>query len=168
MKFFQSKLRSVGFTLIELLVVISIISILLTILMVNFQSARESAKNKAIQASVSEAQLAIELYKSQNGVYPAALTDIVPEYVADLPSSTDSANSACAIQYQSDGSSFKLTAYRCYLAPAPANGIQPDSEYARCPSGCSTCASVTFNDSYKSSTDFYESLAVYSLGGQCL
>ncbi|MCD5381402.1 MAG: type II secretion system GspH family protein, partial [Candidatus Pacebacteria bacterium] len=63
-----------GFTLIELLVVIGIIGVLSAVLYANFGDAREDARNKAIKVEMKEGQLAIELYKAQNGSYPPAQT----------------------------------------------------------------------------------------------
>lgn len=70
MKFLSNKKD--GFTLIELLVVIGIIAILSAILYANFSQARMIARDKARLTSLKEMQLALELYKAQNGEYPAA------------------------------------------------------------------------------------------------
>lgn len=70
MKFFQNKQK--GFTLIELLVVIGIIAILASILYANFNEARMIARDKTRMTTLKEVQLALELYKAQNGVYPDA------------------------------------------------------------------------------------------------
>ena len=59
-----------GFTLIELLVVIAIIGVLTTVLTMNFNKARQAARDDARMAGLKELQLAIELYKSQYGKYP--------------------------------------------------------------------------------------------------
>lgn len=61
-----------GFTLIEILVVISIIGILSAILYASFGEARTDSKNKALRVEMKEVQLALELYKAQNGQYPSA------------------------------------------------------------------------------------------------
>lgn len=61
-----------GFTLIELMVTISIIGLLSAVLFANFNDARMLARDKARMASLKEMQLSLELYKSQNGRYPAA------------------------------------------------------------------------------------------------
>lgn len=59
-----------GFTLIEVLTVIIIISILIGVIYVGFAGARENARNKAMMSSLKETQLALELFKAQNGYYP--------------------------------------------------------------------------------------------------
>ena len=95
-----------GFTLVEVLVVVSIIGILAAVLMTNFGQARDSARNKSIRAAMGEIQLALEVYKAQNRRYPASITALVPEYISELPSSSDSGNSNCDIddsQYSTDG-----------------------------------------------------------------
>ncbi len=166
-----------GFTLIELLVVISIIGILSAILYASFGSARIEAKNKALKSEIKEVQLALEVYKSQNGRYPAAAnyaalpTYLVPDFIAELPVNTDSSNSSCTLSYvtDTDGTYFKVTAARCHGgATGPTDGVQQNDEFARCPSSCSPdCDGTPFNATYKGSDDFYESYAVYSYGGEC-
>jgi len=194
MQYLSHKVSRAGFTLIEIMVVITIIGILTAVLSASFNQARQSSKNKAVRASLSEAQLALELYKAQNGEYPIAatvcdsgatvisassvgcvadyITGLTPEYTPTLPSHTKSANSSCSIVYSvaSDQSYYKLTAVNCYAgATNAASGIQQDDEFARCPSTCSsTCAGSTFNTTYKNSAAFYESMAIYSVGGECI
>lgn len=166
----RKSLKVLGFTLIELMVVITIISILVAVLNASFQGARDNARNKAIQSSLSEMQLAIELYKSQTGAYPATLSALVPEYISQLPTNSDSGNSSCNLTYAVDspsGAYYKYTAANCFVAASAAEGIKSDSEFARCPSSCSTCAGSGYS-TYVPTAAFYESLAVYSLGGECL
>lgn len=52
------------------MVVIAIIGILSTILYASFDVAKEQSRDKVRMSSLKELQLAIELYKAQNGVYP--------------------------------------------------------------------------------------------------
>jgi prepilin-type N-terminal cleavage/methylation domain-containing protein len=61
-----------GFTLVELIVVISIVGILASIVFANFGGARAAARDDIRKANLKELQLAIQLYKAQNGVYPKA------------------------------------------------------------------------------------------------
>lgn len=157
-----------GFTLIEVLVVVAIIGILAAVLMTNFQQARDSAKNKSIRAAMGEIQLALEVYKAQNRRYPAAVTDLVPQYISDLPANNDSNNSNCDMdnsQYSTDGSGsyYKFVAHRCFAgATSAATGVQPGDKYARCSISCAASGNCS-----PTSANYYESMAIYSLGGEC-
>jgi prepilin-type N-terminal cleavage/methylation domain-containing protein len=181
-----------GFTLIELLVVISIIGILSAILYASFGDARNDARNKAMQAELKEVQLALELYKAQEGEYPdipslpscgstagpintANSTDAdcngvyiggLTDFIVDLPTHTDSGNTNCNIKYQvaDDGTWYKLTAERCHAGAADAtDGVQAGDEFARCLVSCPSGCS----EAERLLPAFYESYAVYSAGGQC-
>jgi type II secretory pathway pseudopilin PulG len=168
----------------ELLVVISIIGILSAILYANFTDARIAAKNKSLQSELKEVSLALEVYKSQNSHYPilpagSSINDytydlwytLIPEFIADMPVKEDSSNSACDITYVTDatGSYYKITAAECAGGiNAAADGVHPASEFARCPiNGCGVCASDTYDSNYILTAPFYESYAVYSVGGEC-
>lgn len=183
-----------GFTLIEILVVISIIGILSAVLYANFGDARTEAKNESMQAELKEVQLALELYKAQNNRYPDVpacggpggfgvniassvtcdpnpyIDRVVPEFIAELPSHLDSANSNCDISYKvkSDGSWYKLTAINCHGgATAASEGVQSGDEFARCLEiSTPECASMC-TPAFVASAAFYESYAVYSAGGEC-
>lgn len=157
-----------GFTLIEVLVVVAIIGILASLLMVNFSQARDSAKNKSIRAGMGEIQLALEVYKAQNRRYPAAITDLVPQYISELPSNSDSGNSNCNItnsQYSTDGGGtfYKFVANRCFAgATSAATGVPLGDKYARCALSCPASGNCI-----PTSNAYYESMAIYSLGGEC-
>ena len=184
-----------GFTLIEILVVVAIIGILVSILTVNFGQVRGEARNKSIKTSLSEMQLSLAVYKAQNGRYPDAdsgckvtsafldtadsvacglalyITGLMPDFIAALPSHTISGNSSCKIVYQVDKTNksyYKLTAQNCFTGAVGAStGIQSTDEFARCPSSCGTCNGSSYA-SYKATAPFYESMSVYSNGGECL
>jgi general secretion pathway protein G len=157
-----------GFTLIEVLVVVSIIGILAGLLMVNFSSARDNARNKSIRAAMGEIQLAMEVYKAQNRRYPATIGALVPEYISELPDASDSGNSNCSIsnsQYSTDagGTYYKFVAHRCFAgATSAATGVQPGDKYARCAVSCAASGNCA-----PSAVNYYESMAIYSLGGEC-
>lgn len=160
------KTRSDGFTLLEILVVLAVISILATILVANFSDARKNAKNKAIRTSLSEVQLALEVYKAQNSRYPAAMSSLVPSFVQRLPVASEYANPSCSFNYSTDagGSYYKLTAQNCFAgATSQVNGVSPNDEFARCPTTCGGAGVCN-----PASLNFYESMAVYSSGGECL
>lgn len=193
------KRSRVGFTLIELLVVVAIISILASVIYASFGQAREQARNTSLQSELKEVQLALEVYRAQEGQYPGILATLnnackdtsgalhygesqgscgnsfviggfIPEYISEMPVGNDSRNPNCTIRYDVDaGNSFsryKLSAIQCFEgADSAAVGIQPNSEFARCPDTCSTCGGATYN---ATTPDFYETMAVYSPGGECL
>lgn len=192
----MKRTRYSGFTLIEILVVISIIGILSSILYASFSKGREDARNKALQTELREVQLALELYKAQNGKYPDAasvggacsgtimgvawaqstqcgatpiISGLIPDFISELPTHTDSANSVCNIIYQVDAANnswYKLTAERCHAgATGVADGIKPDDPFARCPNipACDLTAGSCKSDE----PAYYESYAVYSSGGEC-
>jgi prepilin-type N-terminal cleavage/methylation domain-containing protein len=68
MKILHTKIG--GFTLVEMMVTIGVIGILSTIIYANFGSARAGARDDIRKADLKSLQLAIELYKAQNGFYP--------------------------------------------------------------------------------------------------
>lgn len=61
-----------GFSFIELLVVIAIIAVLSTIGMVSYQSVAKSGRDGKRKGDLSQIRAAMELYRSQNGFYPAS------------------------------------------------------------------------------------------------
>ncbi len=59
-----------GFTLIELLVVIAVIGILATLILVQFNTVRQKARNTKRLADLNSIQKAVELYNNDEGHYP--------------------------------------------------------------------------------------------------
>ena len=81
-----------GFTLIELLVVIVIISVLATLLMVNFVGVRARGRDTTRKSDLRQLQVALELYRSDVGTYPPSLaacgTPVISggtTYIAKVP-----------------------------------------------------------------------------------
>jgi len=93
---------------------------------------------------------------------------LTPDFIAKLPDEEDSGNENCTFQYQVDsanGSWYKLTGVNCHAGAATAaDGIDYDSDFARCPTSCASCTSSNINPA---TAAFYESYAVYSAGGEC-
>lgn len=67
-QFSNSKVR--GFTLIELLVVITIIGVLTTLVTTNFVGVRQRARDAQRKSDVRQLQSALELYRTDEGLYP--------------------------------------------------------------------------------------------------
>jgi len=80
-----------GFTLIELLVVIAIIGILSTLLLANFNAARERARDAQRKNDIGQIRRAMELYKNDQ---------TSPSYPAVLPACNDPLSSGTQIYMQ--------------------------------------------------------------------
>lgn len=66
--------RAEGFTLIEILVVITIISILATAGTTSYTTLTKNSRDSRRKADLEEIRAALEMYKSNNGSYPASIT----------------------------------------------------------------------------------------------
>lgn len=62
--------RKFGFTLIELLVAVSIIGVLSTLVLANFNAARERARDAQRKSDLRQVQNALRTYYNDIGVYP--------------------------------------------------------------------------------------------------
>jgi type II secretion system protein G len=67
---FKEKKSRRGFTLIELLVVISIIGLLSALIIVNFNAARERARDVQRKSDLDQTKKALRLYYNDNNLYP--------------------------------------------------------------------------------------------------
>ncbi len=65
------KIPDTGFTLIELLVVIAIMSLLFSLILASLNTAREKGRDSKRISELKQIQLALELYYSDYGHYPA-------------------------------------------------------------------------------------------------
>lgn len=81
-----------GFTLIELLIVIAIIGLLATLAIVSLNSAQRKARDTKRVADVKQIQNAVELYFSENAVYPtsagrtwATFSTSIDPYITTVP-----------------------------------------------------------------------------------
>ncbi len=78
--------RRGGFTLIELLVVMAIVSVLLSIVTPRYMRQADRAKEAALMENLNGLRNALDLYYSDQGVYPETLDDLtVRKYLRQLP-----------------------------------------------------------------------------------
>jgi len=66
----KNKFFKKGFTLIELLVVISVIGLLAALIMVNFNAARERARDVQRKSDLDQIKKALRMYYNDSGLYP--------------------------------------------------------------------------------------------------
>jgi general secretion pathway protein G len=75
-----------GFTLIELLVVFTLIALLLTIAVPRYLGTTETAREKVRLQNMATLRDALDKFNSDQGRYPAALTELVDKhYIRALP-----------------------------------------------------------------------------------
>ena len=80
-----------GFTLIEVLVAATIVGLLSTIGLTGFQAIGRSGRDALRKTDLEAIRSALEIYKSENGSYPAssscsASSVLVPNYINTYPS----------------------------------------------------------------------------------
>lgn len=106
-----------GFTLIELLIVIVIIGVLSTLIMANLIGVRARGRDTQRKSDLRQLQAALELYRADNGTYPAAplpacgssLTGGATVYIQKIP--CDPLNSGQYIYtYTTTGTTYSLFA----------------------------------------------------------
>ncbi len=64
-----------GFTLVELLIVVIILAILAAIVVPQFATSTDDAKDAALDSTLANIRDVLDLYFAQHGEYPAALPD---------------------------------------------------------------------------------------------
>ena len=67
--------RREGFTLVELLIVVIILAILAAIVVPQFATSTDDAKDAALNSTLANFRDVVDLYFAQHGEYPAALPD---------------------------------------------------------------------------------------------
>ncbi len=108
-----------AFTLIELLVVIVIIGILATLSTVTFGKVRSKARDTKRISDIRQVQTALEIYKNDNGAYPAQVifgnSLVGPDnivYMKQIPSAPGKPDGSCLVdtyQYLSTASGYQIT-----------------------------------------------------------
>jgi len=124
-----------GFTLIELLIVIAIIGVLATLLMVNFVGVRQRARDAQRKSDLRQIQSALEIWRSDNGSYPASsefgacgsvLKSGSTTYMAKIP--CDPSNTGRYVYtYVSSGGVGNSSGYNIYACLENVGDSQKDS-----------------------------------------
>ena len=84
-----------GFTLVELMVVVSVIGILSAVVYASFGDSRKIARDDIRKTDLKNLQVAIELYRAQNGRYPEQGCGTVGTQWAGAAPVNNSALSSC-------------------------------------------------------------------------
>lgn len=69
--------RRGGFTLVEILLVVAILGILAGVAVVNLRGRTDTANKTATRTSIKAIETAIDVYETDNGVYPASLQALI-------------------------------------------------------------------------------------------
>jgi general secretion pathway protein G len=86
----QARQDESGFTLIELLIVIVILGVLAGIVVFAVGAFNDQGKAAACKSDYKNVEIATEAYYAKNNhTYPAAVSDLVPAYIKEAPSTTD-------------------------------------------------------------------------------
>jgi len=72
----KKTLAQKGFTLVELLIVVVILAILAGILVPQFGSATEDAKLSALDTTLANTRVAVDLFYQNHGFYPSSVTAV--------------------------------------------------------------------------------------------
>ncbi len=82
----MKKNQRFGYTILEIVIAISLIAIFVALPIVAYNSFMKRSRDAQRKSDVSRIQAALEQYKTDNGIYPSALSDLVEEgYLAELP-----------------------------------------------------------------------------------
>ncbi len=74
-----------AFTLIEILIVVVILGILAAIVIPQFTSASDDAAQSSAKSHLQTVRAQIQLYKFENGGFPATIDLLVPNYLQQDP-----------------------------------------------------------------------------------
>lgn len=108
-----------GFTLIELLVVISIIGMLTALIVVNFNAARERARDVQRKSDLDQIKKALRMYYNDYDGYPA------DDGSGNILGCGDSGDTTCSWGGQWSASAANMV----YMKILPQDPLDPDQNY---------------------------------------
>lgn len=133
-RIFNLRKRS-AFTLIELLIVVAIIGVLATLAIIALQNARSKSRDAKRIADIKQIQTSLELFFTDNGFYPTAVTSTIASgsavYMAALPTAPTPVDGSCssttnAYTYSSDGSTYSIS----FCLGNPNSGLNAGTKIA--------------------------------------
>jgi prepilin-type N-terminal cleavage/methylation domain-containing protein len=75
-----------GYTILEMTIVISIISLIITIVMLNISKQRDEARDRAVMIQMENLRIAINNYRVINdGILPKTLHSLSPKFMPSIP-----------------------------------------------------------------------------------
>ena len=128
-----------GFTMIEILISIAIIAVLTAIGIVSYVSINKNARDAKRRGDIEQIRSALELYRSDNGYYPAPAgspdpngvdvddlgVDLVDTYLPGIPS--DPKGDVSPYKYQATNLSVTTGHYYGYCLSAMTEGVSGSS-----------------------------------------
>ncbi|PIS15655.1 hypothetical protein COT62_02765 [Candidatus Roizmanbacteria bacterium CG09_land_8_20_14_0_10_41_9] len=118
-----------GYTLLELIVVISIIALLIAGGVATYSQLMKQSRDGRRKADLENIRGALEMYRSNNGSYPAALSLLTgsPKYLQSVPA--DPRSPTYTYYYTGSSSDYTLGAY---LESSTAGGCGVSCTGATC------------------------------------
>lgn len=96
------RFKTRGFTLIELMIILVIVAILAAILVPNLVRARARGQLTSCVQNVKNIATSLEMYSTDwSGKYPAALTQLTPNYLKTIPTCPSTATDTYTAGYTS-------------------------------------------------------------------
>ena len=136
-----------GFTLIELLVVVAIIGLLASVVMASLNTARSKAQDSKRLSDLHSISLALELYFTTNGSYPAHAANtqvdtslgsvLAPTFISVVPSDPTQTGSG-GYRYCMSGTTYTLLTYTtdqgfwCSSSNGSGNPCSWSTTYPQC------------------------------------